>query len=431
MLFRYRLLLACLFAAIASTFTSPAAMAQPARAEALSSEFHALVEARKDQMQLLTWAPPHVSASLALPMRITGARGSARCVTRLSTTGGTGEAIPFEWGFAHAVRPHPSGVEWHFHRDDETIYYRLSTGDAELTRRLNEMVAALNRACQVAGGAQPATEAEPGNSASTGSASDPLGDCASGTLPPARILAACSALSQRWARETLRTGEQPSLLNQARLHAAQSIAHRQAGDLTAAMAEAERVVERLPSAWVGYALRAETHQARGAYAEALEDWDRALRFDSGRQVVLRGKASTLVSLGREAEALALVDRAAALDPNDASTRNEACWYRAAYHGRELDVARRDCDAAVRLAPDIAAFLDSRGMVGLKQERWEQAWSDYDRAVQLEPGNAHHLFGRGIAALRRGRAAEGQADLAAARRIDRNIDDTFARYAIAP
>jgi tetratricopeptide (TPR) repeat protein len=74
---------------------------------------------------------------------------------------------------------------------------------------------------------------------------------------------------------------------------------------------------------------------------------------------------------------------------------------------------------------------SRGMVAIKQERWQDAWADYDRAVRLQPSSAHALYGRGIAALRLGRAAEGAADLAAAQRLDQAIAETYSRYAVEP
>lgn len=45
--------------------------------------------------------------------------------------------------------------------------------------------------------------------------------------------------------------------------------------------------------------------------------------------------------------------------------------------------------------------------------------------------ADYLYGRGIAALRLGRDAEGNADLAAAIKLDGKIAEEYARYGVKP
>ena len=99
--------------------------------------------------------------------------------------------------------------------------------------------------------------------------------------------------------------------------------------------------------------------------------------------------------------------------------------------QNLDVARAACDLSLELRPNSAATLDSRGMVGLKQQRWQDAWNDYDAALRINATRASCRYGRGIAALRLRRTAEGQADLAAAAELDANTAATYARYGITP
>lgn len=65
------------------------------------------------------------------------------------------------------------------------------------------------------------------------------------------------------------------------------------------------------------------------------------------------------------------DQAGLIDANDAYFQNDPCSLRSLAH-RELDVARAACDVALILAPQDAAILDSRGLVGLKQGRFSDA-----------------------------------------------------------
>jgi Flp pilus assembly protein TadD len=76
-------------------------------------------------------------------------------------------------------------------------------------------------------------------------------------------------------------------------------------------------------------------------------------------------------------------------------------------------------------------LNGRGLVGIKQGKFAEAWADYDAALRARPGFAGFLYGRGIAALRLGRTEEGKADLAQATQLDANIARTYAGYGVTP
>jgi len=190
---------------------------------------------------------------------------------------------------------------------------------------------------------------------------------------------------------------------------------------------AVRLLPDSPGVWVN---RAVSQVGLRQWEQALADLRQADRLQPNNSTILRAMGDMLSRLGRIEEALATMDRSLALNGTDASAQNLACWLRAAFTGGDLNRARQHCDEAIRLAPDEATYRDSRGLVGLKQNRWADAFADYDQAVRLQP-LAHHLFGRGIAALRLGRTVDGQGDLAAARRIDSGIDAEYARYSVQP
>lgn len=106
--------------------------------------------------------------------------------------------------------------------------------------------------------------------------------------------------------------------------------------------------------------------------------------------------------------------------------NERCWLKAT-SGVGLDSALADCDAALKLAPENAAILDSRAFVKLKTGATDAAMEDYNAALRLAPNLAASLFGRAIAHDRRGEHAAAKADLAEARALAPDIDQRFAGY----
>jgi tetratricopeptide (TPR) repeat protein len=95
---------------------------------------------------------------------------------------------------------------------------------------------------------------------------------------------------------------------------------------------------------------------------------------------------------------------------------------------DLQAALADCNQAVRLAPNAAAY-DSRGVTFLKLGKWQAAISDFDSALRLDPKLASSLYGRGFAELKRGDRTGGNSDIAAAKALDRNILEYFARYGL--
>jgi tetratricopeptide (TPR) repeat protein len=99
--------------------------------------------------------------------------------------------------------------------------------------------------------------------------------------------------------------------------------------------------------------------------------------------------------------------------------------------QNLDQALKDCNAALRLRPNTAAFLDSRGLVQLRRGELDRAIADYDASLALRSRSADSLYGRGLAKLRKGLRAEGQSDLAAATAMQPTIANRFAAWGLKP
>jgi tetratricopeptide (TPR) repeat protein len=109
-------------------------------------------------------------------------------------------------------------------------------------------------------------------------------------------------------------------------------------------------------------------------------------------------------------------------------RNIRCWARA-LADRDLDKALDDCNFAVRSNAKEASYRDSRGLVYLRQGKYEKAVADYDVALSLNPKAAWSLYGRGLAKQRLGQSAAGHADIAAAKALFPKIAEIAASYGL--
>ncbi len=108
--------------------------------------------------------------------------------------------------------------------------------------------------------------------------------------------------------------------------------------------------------------------------------------------------------------------------------NSRCWARALL-GTELDQALADCNEALAQKPGEPAYLDSRGLVHLRQGRWREARADYDEALKLRPDAAWTLLGRGLARVAANEREPGLADIAAARQRQPGIEADARRYGL--
>jgi tetratricopeptide (TPR) repeat protein len=147
--------------------------------------------------------------------------------------------------------------------------------------------------------------------------------------------------------------------------------------------------------------------------------------DSGRAALLYFRSDAKLAAGDFDGAIKDVDDADKLMPGTPDLLNGRCWARAVAN-RDLDVARSACDASLALKPN-AGTHDSRGLVGLRQGRWQHAWNDYNEAVTADAGIASSLYGRGLAALALGLTAEGEADIANAQ----SAAAEFAGFGLTP
>jgi tetratricopeptide (TPR) repeat protein len=147
--------------------------------------------------------------------------------------------------------------------------------------------------------------------------------------------------------------------------------------------------------------------------------------EAERGMLLFYQSDARLGAGEYDAAISDADQAAALLGENRDVLNAQCWTRAVAN-RELDRARAACDASLAMGVHPAVF-DSRGLVNLREGKWQAAWDDYDAAFTADPVITGSLYGRGLAALALGRTQDGEADLKRAA----SAAQEFARYGLTP
>jgi tetratricopeptide (TPR) repeat protein/predicted aspartyl protease len=240
------------------------------------------------------------------------------------------------------------------------------------------------------------------------------------------------------------------------------------GDRTGAIADFGKAIELEPKEPRHLYLRAQARLQNRQPAPALADLDQALKLkpDDLDALMLRGmllmqqkrlpegrrdleaasrvgaksgdvrmQIGQIYSVANMYEAaLAEYDAALALLPRTGvltmTALNGACWSRTLLN-EDLQKALADCNRAVKLGPNVAQVLDSRGLVHLRLGQNDAAIDDYDNALRRRPKTDWSLYGRGLAKQRKGQKAEGDADIAAALALTPGLTAEFKRYGIIP
>jgi tetratricopeptide (TPR) repeat protein len=198
-----------------------------------------------------------------------------------------------------------------------------------------------------------------------------------------------------------------------------------------AMADFDQALTLNPEMVKALMTRAELRLASGDDKGATADFaaaERAMPNDA-YQVVRIGMSYS--KMGRYQPAIELYDRWIAANPKDdrmPSALNNRCWARAS-SGKDLDLALKDCDQALKRGQRSSQMLDSRGLVKLRLGDLDGSIADYKASLELQPKGAYSLYGLGVAMLRKGQATEGDASIQAALAVRPSIDDEFKKIGI--
>jgi tetratricopeptide (TPR) repeat protein len=213
------------------------------------------------------------------------------------------------------------------------------------------------------------------------------------------------------------------------------LAHEQNKEPDLALADFDAAIKLKPddvAALVARAsVRAGRHDPEAAIVADLEQADRA----APKEDPVRMRMGYLYEyIGQPQAAIAQFSKWIEVrergDVHMSNALNARCWARA-WWGLELQQALADCNAALKLSPNTAAYLDSRGLVYLRQNQYDKAIADYDAALRVQPANASSLYGRGVARVHKGQSAQGNADLSAAAALQPQIAAEMSKHGISP
>ena len=220
-----------------------------------------------------------------------------------------------------------------------------------------------------------------------------------------------------------------------------------------ALADFNDAVKLAPDDYDAHLARAELQLPRlqDGVAGDLDAVDRLAPEQADLRLQL---AVQYTSIGQYAAAARQLDLWIQFHPQDirlSDALGSRCWARAAGNV-ELDQALADCDRAVHLqlaashsafwrlmhrdAPGPGWLMRNRSLVYLRLGDFDKAIADDDVALaQSDPKQneqrAFPLYQRGLAELRKGLQSQGQADFAAARKLEPDIDKHYASMGLTP
>jgi tetratricopeptide (TPR) repeat protein len=200
---------------------------------------------------------------------------------------------------------------------------------------------------------------------------------------------------------------------------------RPRSDVSARMADLEAALKLEPDSEDALTEKARLLGDRGDYKAALAILDR-LKPDPNNRYGEMQRGIALYRAGRTTEAQKIFADLRS-QAKMAAELNNLCWSKATA-GVALESALQDCRDALKLSPDVGGFIDSLGMALLKLGRLDEALDAYNRAIAKDSGAAS-LMGRAFVYLRKGDRPHAEADAAAARKLEANIDDRFAEYGL--
>ncbi|MDH6550629.1 tetratricopeptide repeat protein [Streptomyces sp. SAI-041] len=197
----------------------------------------------------------------------------------------------------------------------------------------------------------------------------------------------------------------------AEAHALRGRELRRHQEYAQALQEYDRAVELDPQQPLAHYGRGLTHQLQDDYPAALAALDRAVELAPDAAWIITERAETYRLASRFEEADADYTRALALDPTDdiALAGRAACRHAL---GR-LDESLADFDRALSIDPEYLWALVRRARLHRTRGDLDKAFADLDRAAELAPDRAWVASERGDAYRIEGRYEEAVVELARA------------------
>ena len=142
-----------------------------------------------------------------------------------------------------------------------------------------------------------------------------------------------------------------------------------------------------------YGQRANAYRLNGERDKAIADLDEAIRLDPNNARYHNDRGVLWDTKGDGDRALADYDRAVSLSPRMALYHyNRGRVY---LGKKDYDHALADFDGAIRITPGYADAYRERGVLRYSRKEYAEAIRDYDEAIRLHPRDAAALRSRGF------------------------------------
>ena len=123
----------------------------------------------------------------------------------------------------------------------------------------------------------------------------------------------------------------------------------------------------------------------GRYRLAEFELNRLLEDGYESAKVYAALAYAIYAQGKTAPAIANLEKALKIDPDNANARN-SLGFILAENEIQLDLALEHCERAISKYPNNAAYLDSLALVRRRRGDLQQSKQLYERAVRISGGN---------------------------------------------
>ncbi len=202
-------------------------------------------------------------------------------------------------------------------------------------------------------------------------------------------------------------------------------AYRNQGEYNLAIQDYNQAIKLNSKFAQAFNNRGVVYDHKGDFDRAIQDFDQAIKLKP-TALTHFNRGNAYLGKGQYDHAIDDYNQAIKLRPDFAAAYDNRCWARAVVG--ILKPALADCNQALKLAPNNAATLESRGFVFLKMTNFDAAVSDYEKALRQNPKLAGALYGRGVAKLKN-EDGTGEADIAAAKALQADIAEEYARYGV--
>jgi tetratricopeptide (TPR) repeat protein len=160
------------------------------------------------------------------------------------------------------------------------------------------------------------------------------------------------------------------------------VAHYDADDYPAALADFDRAIALNPDLVEAYVNRGVAREKSDDYKGALEDLNHAVKLNPNFATAYYNRGIVRTNRKDYTRAISDYNKAISLFPEFAAAINNRGWAR---HLRGTSKqALEDSNAAIEIAPDEPEFYHTRGSIKAESGDYAGATADYMKALQLDP-----------------------------------------------